>query len=170
MPILLQLLQPMILSLFRHAVTTAAGALVTTGVLQSNQTDQFLGAGLMLFGILWSIVDKLIRGETFAVLSDLHLPPVAPPTPPQPAPTPPADPASWKAVIQTSVILLAALLLVTNAAWAQSAPSWTATVPSKAASAPRPAVKAVARFVRYMVQLLEMIPCDAIHPVDVWRS
>lgn len=48
------LIKPILASTVRHALTTAAGALVADGLIQSSQTDDFVGAGLFLAGVAWA--------------------------------------------------------------------------------------------------------------------
>ena len=42
----------------RHAVTTAGGALVTNGVINSDQLSQVAGALALIAGIAWSAWQK----------------------------------------------------------------------------------------------------------------
>lgn len=42
----------------RHVATTAAGALITHGYLASNESQQFVGAVLLLVGFAWSAYQK----------------------------------------------------------------------------------------------------------------
>jgi hypothetical protein len=44
--------------LARHALTTAAGALVTNGLLDGDMKQQFVGAGMLLVGLAWSAARK----------------------------------------------------------------------------------------------------------------
>lgn len=52
----------------RHLVTTGAGVLVAHGYIQSSQTEQVVGAVMVLVGIGWSWWQK--RGQA-AVAADL---------------------------------------------------------------------------------------------------
>jgi len=47
----------------RHGLTTVAGYLVAHGYLADSDTQQFVGAGLVLAGLAWSVLDKLARAE-----------------------------------------------------------------------------------------------------------
>lgn len=42
----------------RHALTTAGGYLVGAGYLDAAQTETFVGGGMALFGVAWSIYQK----------------------------------------------------------------------------------------------------------------
>ena len=48
----------MVLSVVRHALTMAAGALVANGYLDSSGADQATGAILALVGVVWGALDK----------------------------------------------------------------------------------------------------------------
>ena len=50
--------QEVILGLVRHALTAAGGALVTLGVLDEATSQQAIGAGMTLLGIVLSVVAK----------------------------------------------------------------------------------------------------------------
>jgi hypothetical protein len=54
--------------ILRHVLTSAAGVLVTSGYLQSSQTEQFIGAGIFLAGIAWSWWQKSGQAEVAAAL------------------------------------------------------------------------------------------------------
>ena len=45
----------------RHALTTAGGALVAGGYMESNEMGAFVGGGMILAGIVWSWWNK--RGQ-----------------------------------------------------------------------------------------------------------
>lgn len=55
----------------RHALTTAGGALVTGGVLQSSQVTDFVGAGMILAGVAWSWYEKKGQAEINAAFKTL---------------------------------------------------------------------------------------------------
>lgn len=55
-----------ITSLIRHGLTAVGGSLVTKGVITSSMFDEVVGALVVIAGILWSIVSKM-------VLTQLHL-------------------------------------------------------------------------------------------------
>lgn len=57
---------PILAGIARHALTTAGGALVTDGVIQSSDVSGFVGAGMVLLGIGWSWWNK--RGQ--ALMAD----------------------------------------------------------------------------------------------------
>jgi len=56
----------------RHALTAAAGVLVTDGYLQSSQEQQFIGAGVFLVGIAWSWWQKSGQAKVKAQLDAAH--------------------------------------------------------------------------------------------------
>ena len=55
----------------RHALTTVGGALVTDGVLQSTQVNDFVGAGMVIAGIAWSWYQKKGQAEINAAFKTL---------------------------------------------------------------------------------------------------
>lgn len=55
----------------RHALTTVGGALVTDGVLQSTQVNDFVGAGMVIAGIAWSWYQKQGQAEINAAFKTL---------------------------------------------------------------------------------------------------
>lgn len=52
----------------RHLLTGAAGVLVSAGYLQSSQTEQFIGAGMLVVGIAWSWWQKKGQAEALDLL------------------------------------------------------------------------------------------------------
>lgn len=44
----------MAMPILRHGLTTVAGALISKGVLEQGMTDQFVGVGLGLVGLILS--------------------------------------------------------------------------------------------------------------------
>lgn len=65
-----QILQPFLGSMIRHALTTAAGALVTYGVLRSSQVESFVSACLLFAGIAWAAWQKINTPDMLGRLSD----------------------------------------------------------------------------------------------------
>jgi hypothetical protein len=59
---------PILAGIARHALTTAGGALVTDGVIQSSQTNDFVGAGMVMLGIGWSWWNKSGHAQVAAAL------------------------------------------------------------------------------------------------------
>lgn len=53
--------QTLLAAALRHALTTAAGALVAHGYLMSSESEQFIAAGMLLTGLFWSWYQK--RGQ-----------------------------------------------------------------------------------------------------------
>src|ERR1700689_2441363 len=47
-------LQPILAGVARHVITTAGGALVTDGYMQSSDMTAFVGGGMVIAGIAWS--------------------------------------------------------------------------------------------------------------------
>ena len=47
----------------RHAVTSAGGALVTNGLINSDQLSQIAGALALIAGIAWSVFQKWQAGR-----------------------------------------------------------------------------------------------------------
>jgi hypothetical protein len=47
-------LKPILAGLVRHGLTSAGGYLVASGVIQSSQVSDLVGAGMVLAGIAWS--------------------------------------------------------------------------------------------------------------------
>lgn len=62
--------QSILAGIVRHLVTTGAGVLVTHGYIQSSQTEQVVGAVMLLVGIGWSWWQK--NGQA-AVKAELDL-------------------------------------------------------------------------------------------------
>ena len=56
---MLEIAKPFVLSLIRHGLTAAGGALA----LGMEQTNQLVGSGLFLVGLAWSFLDKFIRSK-----------------------------------------------------------------------------------------------------------
>lgn len=44
--------------LVRHALTTAGGALVTGGYIGDSDATALVGAGMAVFGVIWSFIQK----------------------------------------------------------------------------------------------------------------
>ena len=59
----------------RHILTTAGGALATSGLIDKDAGVQaFVGAGMVLFGIGWSAWQKWGKVLVDAKLAQLHIP------------------------------------------------------------------------------------------------
>lgn len=58
----------LLMGLARHGLTTAAGALVTYGLIHSSQTDDVVSAGMLLLGIAWSAWQKYGQAKAMALL------------------------------------------------------------------------------------------------------
>jgi len=54
-------LQPILAGIVRHALTSAGGALVAGGYIQSSKMSDFVGSGMVFAGIAWSWWQK--RGQ-----------------------------------------------------------------------------------------------------------
>lgn len=52
--------------IIRHALTTAGGALVTSGVITSGQLQDAIGALMVLGGIAWSLYQKSQQRKALA--------------------------------------------------------------------------------------------------------
>jgi hypothetical protein len=57
--------QTLLSLVLRHALTTAAGALAAHGYLASSGSEQFISAGMLAAGILWSWWQK--SGQALAL-------------------------------------------------------------------------------------------------------
>jgi hypothetical protein len=55
-----------ILGIARHVLTTAGGALVTDGMINSSQLHDGVGAVIVLAGIIWSLVNKYQHRKALA--------------------------------------------------------------------------------------------------------
>lgn len=44
--------------LIRHGLTSAGGYLTAKGLIASSTVDEVTGAAIVLFGVLWSIIEK----------------------------------------------------------------------------------------------------------------
>lgn len=61
-------LKPILAGIVRHALTTAGGALVAGGYMQSSQTADFIGGGMVIAGIAWSWWQKEGQAEVADLL------------------------------------------------------------------------------------------------------
>lgn len=61
-------LKPILAGIVRHALTTAGGALVANGYMQSSQTSDFIGGGMVIAGIAWSWWQKEGQAEVAELL------------------------------------------------------------------------------------------------------
>ncbi len=52
-----------LLGIVRHVLTTAGGALVTQGLLSSDQLNAAVGAIITLAGAVWSVLSKRKKPE-----------------------------------------------------------------------------------------------------------
>lgn len=52
-----------ILSIVRHALTTAGGALVTGGTLNNDDLSAIVGGLVALVGVVWGILEKRARSN-----------------------------------------------------------------------------------------------------------
>jgi hypothetical protein len=55
-------LKPILAGMVRHLLTTAGGALVAGGYMQSSDMAGFVGGGMLIAGIAWSWWNK--RGQS----------------------------------------------------------------------------------------------------------
>ena len=66
------LLKTSIGGLVRHGLTTAGGALATSGIIADSDVTALVGAGMTVFGIVWSVIQKRLaerkRAEAAASL------------------------------------------------------------------------------------------------------
>lgn len=61
-------LKPILAGIVRHALTTAGGALVAGGYMESSDTSAFIGGGMVIAGIVWSWWQKEGQAEVAAML------------------------------------------------------------------------------------------------------
>lgn len=54
-------MKAIILSVIRHGLTVAGGALVTNGHLSASDVEVVAGAGAILIGVVWSIIQKKVK-------------------------------------------------------------------------------------------------------------
>ena len=52
------------MNFIRHGLTTAAGYLVSSGLMKSSESEQFIGAALGLAGIALSILKTYLAAQT----------------------------------------------------------------------------------------------------------
>lgn len=50
-----------ILGVIRHGLTVAGGVLVTNGHLSSSEVEVVAGAGAILVGVIWSVIQKKVK-------------------------------------------------------------------------------------------------------------
>jgi hypothetical protein len=63
--------QVILAALARHFLTTAGGFLVAHGYLQSSQTADFIGGGMVLLGVAWSWWQKTGQAQVSDLLKKL---------------------------------------------------------------------------------------------------
>lgn len=63
--------QSIVAGIVRHALTTGAGMLVAHGYIQSSQTEQVVGAAMVLIGVGWSWWQKSGQAAVAAELAKL---------------------------------------------------------------------------------------------------
>lgn len=68
-----QTTQSILAGIVRHLVTTGAGVLVAHGYIQSSQTEQVVGAVMVLVGIGWSWWQKQGQAAVAAELDRLKV-------------------------------------------------------------------------------------------------
>lgn len=61
-------LKPILAGMVRHLLTTAGGALVAGGYMQSSEQAAFVGGGMVIAGIVWSWWQKEGQAEVAAML------------------------------------------------------------------------------------------------------
>ena len=54
--------QAVIMGMLRHALTIAAGGLVTAGYVDGDTANQIAGGMVGVIGVAWSLWDKRVRG------------------------------------------------------------------------------------------------------------
>jgi hypothetical protein len=64
-------LSPVLAGLARHALTSAGGALVAGGYMQSSDTAAFVGGGMVVAGVVWSWWQKKGQTEALAALAKM---------------------------------------------------------------------------------------------------
>ena len=64
-------LKPILAGLVRHGLTSAGGYLVASGVIQSSQVSDLVGAGMVLAGIAWSWWQKKGQSDVTAAFKVL---------------------------------------------------------------------------------------------------
>lgn len=70
-------LKPILAGMARHLLTTAGGALVAGGYMQSSDTSAFIGGGMVVAGAIWSWWQKEGQSKFIAILAKMK--PVAAP-------------------------------------------------------------------------------------------
>lgn len=98
-------LKPILAGMVRHLLTTAGGALVAGGYIQSSDEAAFIGGGMVLAGIIWSWWQKRGQAKVLAIIAKMH--PVAAPS----ATTAQAVKAATDAAKAVASILLIAFAL-----------------------------------------------------------
>jgi hypothetical protein len=64
-------LTPILAGMARHVLTTAGGALVAGGYMESSETSAFVGGGMVVLGVLWSWWQKRGQAMVAAELAKL---------------------------------------------------------------------------------------------------
>lgn len=54
-------MKTIILGVIRHGLTVAGGVLVTNGHLSSSDVEVVAGAGAILVGVIWSVIQKKVK-------------------------------------------------------------------------------------------------------------
>ena len=52
-----------VMAVARHGLTTGGGYLVAQGILDASQADTLVGAGVVIVGVIWSLVEKRLRAN-----------------------------------------------------------------------------------------------------------
>lgn len=64
-------LKPILAGVVRHFLTTAGGALVAGGYMQSSDTSAFIGGGMVVAGVVWSWWQKEGQAKFIALLAKM---------------------------------------------------------------------------------------------------
>ena len=64
-----QFIHSLLASSARHGLTTLAGALATHGYLADSSTEQFISAGMLFAGVIWSWWQKDGQAKVLAALA-----------------------------------------------------------------------------------------------------
>ena len=64
-------LKPVLAGIVRHLLTTAGGALVAGGYMQSSEMSAFIGGGMIVAGAIWSWWQKDGQRKAIAILAKM---------------------------------------------------------------------------------------------------
>jgi hypothetical protein len=69
---LISIMRPFVFAMVRHILTTAGGFFAAKGIISGSAVTDFIGAGMVMAGVLWSWWEKVGHGSMLAMLQHRH--------------------------------------------------------------------------------------------------